>query len=67
MRLQRSPALAPGSWADVEIPGASATINGVEFIITPLPGGNLNQIKAVFPAGPSGRFFVRLAAAVAGS
>lgn len=67
MRLQRSPALAPGSWTDVEIPGASATINGVEFIITPLPGGKLNQIKAVFPAGPSGGFFVRLAATPAGS
>jgi hypothetical protein len=64
MRLQHSPALAPDSWTDVEIPGASATINGVEFFITPLPGGNLNQIKAVVPAGPTGRVFVRLSATV---
>jgi uncharacterized repeat protein (TIGR02543 family) len=67
MRLQHNPALAPASWTNVEIPAASATVNGVEFLITPLPGGKLHQIKAIVPAGPSGRVFVRLAAAGAGS
>jgi len=64
MRLQLSPDLAPDSWNDVEIPGTSATINGVEFLITPLPDGKLNQIKAIVPAGPTGKVFVRLSATV---
>jgi len=64
MRLQHNPALAPDSWMNVEIPDASSTINGVEFFITPLPGGTLNQIKAVVPAGPTGKVFVRLSATV---
>jgi hypothetical protein len=62
MRLQHSPALAPDSWTNVEIPVASSTVNGVEFLITPLPGGKLNQIKAVVPASPTGKIFVRLSA-----
>jgi uncharacterized repeat protein (TIGR02543 family) len=67
LRLRHSPVLTPGSWTDVEIPAASGIVDGVEFIITPLPGGNLNQIKAVVPAGPAGRVFVRLAATVPGT
>ena len=62
MRLQHSTTMAAGSWNDVEIPNASSTIDGVEFLVTPLPDGNLNAIKAVVPTGPSGRVFVRLAA-----
>lgn len=67
MRLQHSATLAPDSWTAVEIPDASATINGVEFLITPLPDGNLNQVKAVVPTGPTGKVFVRLSATVPGS
>jgi uncharacterized repeat protein (TIGR02543 family) len=67
LRLQHSPDLAPGSWTDITVPDASGTIDGVKFFLTPLPGGNLNQIKAVVPAGPAGRIFVRLAATVPGS
>jgi uncharacterized repeat protein (TIGR02543 family) len=67
MRLQHSSTVAPDSWTDVEIPDVSGTVNGVEFFITPLPDGKLHQIKAVVPAGPAGRVFVRLAATVPGS
>jgi len=62
LRLQHSPDLAAGSWTGVEVPDASGTVDGVVFLITPLPGGNLNQVQALVPAGPAGRVFVRLAA-----
>jgi uncharacterized repeat protein (TIGR02543 family) len=65
--LRHSPVLTAGSWTEVEIPDASGILDGVEFIITPLPGGNLNQVKAVVPAGPGGLVFVRLAATAPGS
>jgi uncharacterized repeat protein (TIGR02543 family) len=61
MRLQLSATLAPDSWTNVEIPDVSGTSGGVEFIVTPLPDGSRNQIKAILPAGPAGGFFVRLA------
>jgi hypothetical protein len=67
MRLQHSATLTPDSWTDVEIPDASGTIHGVEFLITPLPDGKLNQVQAVVPAGPAGKVFVRLSATVPGS
>jgi hypothetical protein len=67
MRLQHSATLTPDSWTDVEIPDASGTLNGVEFLITPLPDGKLNQVQAVVPAGPAGKVFVRLSATVPGS
>ncbi len=65
LRLQHSPSL--DSWADVEIPDTTATIDGVEFFITPLPDSKLNRIKAAIPAGPAGKVFVRLSATVPGS
>jgi uncharacterized repeat protein (TIGR02543 family) len=67
MRLQHSASLAPDSWTGVEIPGTSATIDGVGFLVTPLPGGKLHQIQAVVPAAPAGKVFVRLSATVPGS
>jgi uncharacterized repeat protein (TIGR02543 family) len=67
LHLQHSPNLAVGTWSNVEIPTSSGTIDGVEFFITPLPGGDLHRIKAVVPAGPSGRVFVRLSAIAPGS
>lgn len=67
MRLQHSTTLAPDSWTNVEIPAASATIDGVEFLITPLPDGNLHHVHAAIPAGPAGRVFLRLAASAPGS
>ncbi len=67
MRLQHGTTLAPDSWTDVEIPAASGISDGVEFSVTPLPGGKLHQIEALLLAGPAGRIFVRLAATVPGS
>lgn len=66
MRLQHSTTLAQDFWTDVEIPDASATVDGVEFFITPLPEGRVHQVRAVIPGGPAGRVFVRLAASVPG-
>lgn len=66
LRLQHKPDLAAGLWNDVEIPTISGTVDAVEFSITPLPGSDLHQIKAVVPAGPDGRVFVRLAATTSG-
>lgn len=66
VRLQYSATLAPDSWTDVEIPDASATVAGVQFLITPQADGKRNQVKAVVPAG-AGKVFVRLSTTVSGS
>jgi hypothetical protein len=67
MRLQYSTTMAADSWTYVAIPDASSSIDGVEFLVTPLPNGKLNGIKAIVPASPADRVFVRLAATDPGS
>lgn len=61
LRLQHSTTLAADSWTNVTIPDVSSTVDGVDFTITPLPGGSINQVKAIIPAGSVGKVFLRLA------
>lgn len=61
LRLQHSSTLAADSWTNVTIPDVSSTVDGVDFTITPLPGGGIHQIKATIPPGSSGKVFLRLA------
>jgi hypothetical protein len=47
----------------VAIPETSGTVGGVEFVITPVEGTDLNQVQATVPesaAGSEGKVFVRL-------
>ena len=62
LRLQFSSSLDPGSWSEVGIPGSSGTIGGVDFVITPTADPGIQWVRAVVPAGPAGRAFVRLRA-----
>jgi len=66
LRLQHSPSLAPNTWTTVTIPEISSIVNGVTFMITPQVGDRVNQIKAIIPAGSSGKVFVRLSTTVPG-
>lgn len=67
LRLQHSATLAPDSWADVAIPDESGTVDGVEFLLTPVPASDLNQIQATLPPSDTGRVFIRLAGELPGS
>ncbi|MEX1115054.1 MAG: InlB B-repeat-containing protein [Akkermansiaceae bacterium] len=62
LRLQHGETLATDSWTDVAIPDESDTVDGVEFLITPVPASDLNQVHATIPPGDAGRIFIRLAA-----
>jgi len=62
LRLQHRTSLTAGSWTDVLIPPTSATVDGVQFTVTPVPGSNLDHIKACVSAGTSTQFYMRLAA-----
>lgn len=60
LRLQISANLGADSWTDVAIPDESATVDGVAFIVTPVPGSGLNHIQATISSGDRDRIFVRL-------
>jgi hypothetical protein len=64
LRLQHSSTLAADSWTNVTIPDVSSTVDGVDFTITPLPGGSIHQVKATIPAGAVGKVFLRLATTI---
>ncbi len=63
LKLQYSATLQANSWTTVEIPAVSSTVDGVEFVITPIPDTNLYDIQATVPASAAnggGKVFVRL-------
>ncbi len=62
LHFQHSNSLAPGSWTSVEVPETSGTVNGVTFIVDPLPDSNINRVQAT--AGGAGRLFGRLSASL---
>jgi hypothetical protein len=60
LRLQHGPTLAADGWTSVEIPTASGTVGGVQFIVTPVTGSDYVHIQATIPTSPGSSHFLRL-------
>ena len=60
LRLQHGSTLAAHSWTDVEIPGTSSTVDGVQFIISPVTDSEYDHIQATIPITPGTNKFLRL-------
>lgn len=60
LRLQHSTSLAADSWTNVEIPETSGTVDGVQFIISPVTDSDFVHVQATVPVTPVGNRFLRL-------